>query len=248
MKYLKNTNNSLVIKQWTIWAAKTIGVGVIVANLFYNSPVGLIVLPFSGYYFYKQMVQARILQDKTKLTEDFLEMLKAISSALLAGYSLENAWREAEKELSASLDKSSLMLRELKTINQSVLMNVPLEEAMSKFAEQTDVEEILNFSEIFSFAKRSGGNFIGIIDSTCYRLIQKYEAKSEIEVAIAAKRLEQKVMNYIPIFILAYLKLTSMDYMSVLYGNFWGIVFMTVCLMLYILAIKLSEKVMLIEI
>ena len=50
-------------------------------------------------------------------------------------------------------------------------------------------------------------------------------------------------MNGIPVFILAYLKLTSADYMEVLYGNMVGIIFMTVCLVAYGGAILLSEKI-----
>ena len=238
----------LTRRQWVLLIAETIGVGVIVANLFYNSLWGLIVVPFLGCFFYKQIKKNSLDKNRAKMTEDFLEMLKAISGALLAGYSLENAWREAEKELTNTLDEKSQLLKELKSINQAVSMNVPLEESMNKFAEKTGIEEIQSFSEIFSFAKRSGGDFIGIIDNTSYKLIQKYEAKSEIEVAIAAKKFEQKIMNFIPIFILAYLKITSMDYLGVLYGNIRGIVFMTICLCLYVVAIKLSEKVMMIEI
>ena len=55
-------------------------------------------------------------------------------------------------------------------------------------------------------------------------------------------------MNVIPLGILAYLKLTSMDYLSVLYGNLFGVFFMTVCLILYGFAMVLSEKVLEIQV
>ena len=42
---------------------------------------------------------------------------------------------------------------------------------------------------------------------------------------------------------MAYLRLTSADYMQVLYGNIIGIAFMTVCLVMYGGAIFLSEKI-----
>lgn len=63
-----------------------------------------------------------------------------------------------------------------------------------------------------------------------------------IEVAVSAKRLEQKTMNYIPIFLLAFLKLSSRDYMSALYGNLIGVIFMSTCLLAYAGAIKLAKK------
>ena len=51
-------------------------------------------------------------------------------------------------------------------------------------------------------------------------------------------------MNVIPVFILAYLKVTSMDFLNVLYGNVAGALFMTVCLVAYGGAIVLAEKIM----
>ena len=36
----------------------------------------------------------------------------------------------------------------------------------------------------------------------------RYETEREIQVMVASRKLEQKVMNFIPILILAYLKLT----------------------------------------
>lgn len=63
--------------------------------------------------------------------------------------------------------------------------------------------------------------------------MDKYDTNRQIEVAVSAKRLEQKTMNYIPIFLLAFLKLSSRDYMSALYGNLIGVIFMSTCLLAY---------------
>ena len=78
-----------------------------------------------------------------------------------------------------------------------------------------------------------------IIESTTYRMWTKYDTNRQIEVAVSAKRLEQKTMNYIPIFLL---KLSSRDYMSALYGNLIGVIFMSTCLLAYAGAIKLAKK------
>ena len=88
----------------------------------------------------------------------------------------------------------------------------------------------------------SGGRFVDIIESTTYRMWAKYDTNRQIEVAVSAKRLEQKTMNYIPIFLLAFLKLSSRDYMSALYGNLIGVIFMSTCLLAYAGAIKLAKK------
>jgi tight adherence protein B len=72
----------------------------------------------------------------------------------------------------------------------------------------------------------------------------RHETEREIQVQIASRKMEQKVMNVIPVFILAYLKVTSMDFLNVLYGNVAGALFMTACLAAYGGAIVLAEKIM----
>ena len=57
---------------------------------------------------------------------------------------------------------------------------------------------------------------------------------------------EMKSKGVIRVFILLYpfLKVTSMDFLNVLYGNVAGALFMTVCLAAYGGAIVLAEKIM----
>ena len=215
----------------------------VIAYLFYDSMLGIIFAPLFIAILSKLYRNSKIKDQKDRLTREFIDFLKNVSSALIAGYSIENAWVEAQKELGLLHGTKSLMYKEVSEMNRAVTINVPIEAVLEKFALRTEVDDIISFVEIFSFAKRSGGDFVGIIDSTTNRICQKYETYREIEVSLASKKMEQKIMNGIPIFILAYLRLTSADYMQVLYGNIMGITFMTVCLVMYGGAIFLSEKI-----
>lgn len=219
-------------------------VGGVISFLFYDSLWGLALMPAFYIFFKRSTIKKKIELQKQQLSQQFLDGLRAISTALLAGYSVENAWKEAQNEIGMLHGENNYMYLELDEMNRSVEMNVPLELRLNEFAERSGVEDIASFAEIFSFAKRSGGDFVHIIDSTTNRMCEKYETRREIEVLIASKKLEQKVMNMVPIGILLYLKITSMDYLGVLYGNPLGMVFMTVCLLVYGGAMLLSEKVL----
>jgi tight adherence protein B len=102
----------------------------------------------------------------------------------------------------------------------------------------------VSFSEVFAFAKRSGGNFVTIIEGTTEHMRAKYETEREIQVLVASRKMEQKIMNVIPMLILAYLKVTSMDFLDILYGNAAGAIFMTGCLLAYGGAILLAERIL----
>lgn len=183
-------------------------------------------------------------RQQEKLVREFLDAIRSIGTALLAGYSMENAWREAQKEMLLLYGKQGLMYQELQEMNRGVEMNVPLENLLLEFAHRSGSEDILEFAQIFQFAKRSGGDFAAIISSTAGRISGKFETEQEIAVTVASRQMEQKVMDVIPLGILAYMKLCSGDYMAILYGNPLGIGFMTLCLIVYGLALWLSARVL----
>ena len=231
-------------KEAAIVILESIAISVLISKLFFDSFWGMTASPAILLIMWKKTIEQKLEERNKKVAMEFQTMLKNVSSSLLAGFSLENAFVEAEKELKQMYGEKSYMFLELQNINKKVGMNIPLEEPLEDLAERTGMEDIYNFIDILSFAKRAGGNFVEIIDNTINKMWAKYETAREIDVAISAKKLEQKVMSVIPVVLLAYMKLTSAEYMSVLYGNVAGVLFMTVCLLAYGGAIYLAGKIL----
>lgn len=127
-------------------------------------------------------------------------------------------------------------------------MNKALEVELQAFAVRSGCEDIQDFAEVFIFAKRSGGNFPGIIRRTVEKISEKVEVEQEIETLIAGKMMELKIMNLVPVFILCYLNVTSPTYLQALYGNLFGRCFMTAGLIVYVAAVELGRKIMNIEV
>lgn len=235
-------------KEAAIVILESIAISIFISKLFFDSIWGMAASPAILLIVWKKTIKQKLEERNKKIAMEFQTMLKNVSSSLLAGFSLENAFVEAEKELKQMYGEKSYMFSELQNINKKVGMNIPIEEPLEDLAERTGMEDIYNFIDILSFAKRAGGNFVEIIDNTINKMWAKYETSREIDVAISAKKLEQKVMSVIPVVLLAYMKLTSAEYMSVLYGNVAGVLFMTVCLLAYGGAIHLAEKILQIKV
>lgn len=157
-------------------------------------------------------------------------------------FMMENAWRESEKEMTELYGQDGIFVGELHQINQAVGMNQPIEKLLYEFALRSDCEDIQNFSDVFLFAKRSGGDFHKIIATTIEHISDKIEVEREVQTVISAKKMEQKIMNVIPVFIILYLNLTSGEFLAPLYGNIFGISVMTGALGAYLAAIKISAK------
>lgn len=216
----------------------------LISYLFYHSLLAVIlIIPFYP-VFLKIRERQLLRQQKQELCQQFKEMIFSVAAALNAGYSVENAWREAKTELAQMYGENALMVQELQHILAHLFMNVPLEELLHDFARRSDLEDVSNFCQVFFFAKRSGGDFIGIIRATAERIGQKIELQRQLEADLAARRLESRIMNVVPLVILLYLNLTSPGYFDILYGNVSGICIMSVCLIVYLSAYALSERMM----
>ena len=62
-------------------------------------------------------------------------------------------------------------------------------------AERVDLEELYQFAQIVSIAKRSGGNLIEITTNTIEHLSQTIQIKEEIETMTAAKQTDIILLN-----------------------------------------------------
>ena len=238
----------LSFAEWIRYGLTGILFAAVIAYVFYRNWFAFFLfLPLAVIY---PLTRRKPLQKKRveKLTTEFRESITILSSYLAAGYSLENAMRECEGELRLLYGPKSMMVRELELMNHKVRMNVPAEQAWEEFAERSDVEDIRNFAQVIKVAKRSGGELNSMIARTADTIGDKIRIKEDIKTITSAKRLEQTIMNLVPIFIVIYIDVTSPGFFDPLYTGVVGRVIMTACLFVYLLAIYLSGRILSIEI
>lgn len=218
------------------------------AYLFYRSWAVMAAL-WLFYPFYRKRKKNQMIKKRQDiLCREFKDSIQCAAASMAAGYSIENAFREAYAEMRLQYGPDSLMTEELRYMNSCLSLNIPLEKLLYDFANRSGLEDVRSFCEVFVFAKRSGGDFIQIIRLTAARISEKNELMEAIQTEISGKRMEQKVMNLMPIFILLYVDVTFGGYLDVLYHNILGILVMTACLTVYLAAYLLSEKIMAIHI
>ena len=185
---------------------------------------------------------------KRKLELEFRDVILSVSSNLQAGYSVENAFREAYKDIVLLYGTESVMAAEMRLIFRKLSNNEQLESALLNLAKRSDVQDIRDFADIFSIAKRGGGDMRTIIANTAAIIGDKQEVRREIETVVSEKKLEQQIMKYIPFFIIFYISLTTKGYFESLYHNLLGWIVMTVALLIYMAACKLSDRILQIDV
>ena len=140
------------------------------------------------------------------------------------------------------------MAQEARKIVQKVALNIPIEQAMFEFGEEIGQEDILSFAEVLRTAKRSGGNLVQIIENTTGIIAEKIEIGQEIRVMLSGKRLEQRIMCGMPIFMLLYLRIGNPGYLEALYHNITGGLIMSGCMLGTVMASYWGTRIMRIEV
>ena len=196
---------------------------------------------FGGICGFMEKKKERIRQQK-EITNQFREGLQGISSALSAGYSMENAFSQARGELILLYGEEAILVQEFQKIEKKLELNCPVEEALNAFAEKWETEDILHFAQVFQTAKRTGGNLISITRSTAEKIGQKIEVKREIDTLIAGKKMEGQIMNKIPLAMILYFWICSPGFLDCLYMG-TGKIISTVLLIFYLLAYYWSDKI-----
>ena len=221
---------------------------ILISIAFYNSIVILIISVPIAIVFPFFIKDDYIKKRKDKLLNEFKDFLRILKSFLEASYSVENSFMLSVRELTMLYGKESLMVKELKSMISKLKINKPIDEVFRKFAEKTHMEDIMDFSEVFLISKLHGGNISKIIGNTINVINDKIEVKIEIETVTASKRFEQKMMNLLPFFIIIYMNISSSAFLKPLYTTIEGRLLMTFALVVYFFSIKVSKKILEIEV
>lgn len=220
----------------------------LVDYLFYQSYWLIPLLLPVPFFYLKWKKKERIQERRKQLNYQFKDALNSLCVAIQAGYSVENAISACTRDLERLYKKEDDIMEEFHYIESQQKVSVPVEELLLDFGSRSGVEDIENFASVFYSAKRTGGDMTRVLQKAARILGDKIDVKKEIEAALAARKSEQLIMSLMPAGIIVYLQATSPGFLSVLYGNPFGIITMTICLLIYGSAYLLGLKIVDIEV
>ena len=184
-----------------------------------------------------------IEERKTSLERQFREWIEMISGNLQAGYSVENAFLKAGREMLRLYQGASLICGEILRMEKLLENNITLEKILYDLGERSGSEDMYQFADIFCAGKRNGSNLREIIENSSRIIIMKADVEREIQTMLHGRRMEQKIMCMVPFGIMVYVGISSPGYFKPLYHNLAGAVIMTGCMILYLSAVWLSVHI-----
>ncbi len=219
--------------------------GLAIGVLFYDSLViGIIIVLFLLIYYKRQKKAGKIKDVREKeLILQWKDALQSISASLEAGYSVENAWREARKELLLLYPINAQIVEEFTVMECQLNNHIPMERVLQEFANRRKIESIKSFVTVFLTAKRSGGDMIKVTRTASEMIRIQLETAQEIETILSGKKYEAEFMKLVPSILILYFRLFSPGYLDIFYHSLLGILCMTMVLGINLAAATWARRI-----
>lgn len=222
---------------------KSLIVALLLNFCFYRSIWGMIPTGILGVLYYIEEKRELRREENEELRQQFKELLYLASAGQKAGYSVENAFTECYGDLQNLFGENSIICHLLRKMKAGLENHIPMAELWKRFGAEYDVVEIKEFANVFEIAKECGQNMTETLENVAEVIGNKLETKREINTLLSAKRLEQKIMNAMPIVLMLYMELTSPGYFDEMYHSSMGIGMMSIALLIYLTAYIWGKKI-----
>ncbi len=238
----RNREKSVCGWKW-ITMGKGIGIGSLIAWLFFQSAWGLLIIPVCLGLLWKQSKKKEKQRRQEKEQEYFVEYLGFLKEALLVGYSLEQAVGEGKKGMLTTVKEEEPFMQAVSRLERKMQLGMSVETAFSEWANEALCEDIGDFAEVLFIAKRTGGAVQQVIENTEHVIRDKQETLRYIRSVLHSREYEAKVMKCMPFAMLIYLRLFMPDFLAPLYHNAVGFGVMTAVLVVYAFLCLVVDKV-----
>ena len=240
---MKYDTYRLKVHEWILCIASWIFIAGIFSYFFYRSYIAFLVFLLFFPLYFKIVRKNYMKKRKWNLKNQFADALMGISTALQSGNSVENAFRKTYYEMARLHGKDSDIAKEFYVIMKGLENNMTLESLLLDFAERCEVEEIVDFTDIFIVGKRSGGNLRELITNCCNTISEQVQMQREFRIQLSSKQFELRIMGVVPFGIILYIGTSSKGYFDSLYHQMPGIGIMTACLTVYAAAFLWGRKI-----
>ena len=191
-------------QEWIRYLLEGTAVCAVTAYVFYRSFLAFVLMLPAGMLrpFFKRRELCRRRKEKLRL--QFKEAIQIVASALAAGYSVENAFIASVRDLEEQYGKEGMITREFSYLASQLKMNRTVEALLSSFAKRSGLDEVENFSVIFTVSKRSRGELASVVHHVVHVISDRIQVREEILTMTAEKQFEQRIMNLMPYLIVLY--------------------------------------------
>jgi tight adherence protein B len=243
INYRNYTMNAKEIRLYFLVAIPaTFGMGM----LFYHSVILSILISAATIPLRKFRATALANKRKALLGLQFRDLLGSLSSSFITGRKMTESLTIAMDDLLLIFEADTPIMVELADITNRLINGKESErEVMYDFAERSGLGDIADFIDVYYTCLSTGGDIVSAVTKSSSQIMDKLTIERDIKAITASKKYETIILLILPPVILLFLHFSSPDYMTPLYGNPVGILFMTIALGImavsYIWSLKITD-------
>ncbi|MBE0450684.1 MAG: hypothetical protein IBX70_07545 [Clostridia bacterium] len=149
----------------------------------------------------------------------FMEFLNHMNTYLSVGYSFKNAIMKFDANDESHPEHLCLSMKAMQNI---IVFNGTDQKMFEVLYEHYPIKETESFQKLMLQALLAGSQSSYIVNITLDLLYLKSKTQSEVELILFQKKLEQMILCMAPLGIIGFIKLTSSQYLSILYTSIPG--------------------------
>lgn len=218
-------------------------VGAVVGWIFYESVILSVIVGLICGFAYIPLRRNQIINNRrNKLQLQFRDMLESLSTSVGAGSNIREAFITAAEDMKIQYGANASIVEELNIINVGVVNNINIEDLLLNFGQRSQIDDVLNFANVFDTCYRKGGSINEVLKNTRGILSDKMEISLEIKTMVASKTTEQNMMMCMPVVFVFLLKMMGSDMIDLTSAT--GRVSTTIAIVCFIVAYFISKKIL----
>lgn len=174
---------------------------------------------------------------------DFVDFLNFLSAHISVGQSVKYAILNVSPNALVAPSLRHTLIK----LQKNLILNAAPSELGKTIAVSYPIGEALTFSEHLQLAINSNSQAVFIVNKTLDMLYLKKKTYQEIEMILFQKKLEQMILTVAPLFIIAFIRSTSTEYLTVLYATLPGQIIMGISFGLLIAMKLISDRLVVIH-
>lgn len=177
------------------------------------------------------------------LNSQFRDMLEGLSTAIGSGKNVVDSFIAVNDDLRVQYGEDAYILKELAVIISGIENNIAIEDLLEDFGKRSGIKDILSFSSVFRTCYRKGGNIKDVIRNTTTILSDKMEIREELETIVSSSKMEQSIMIFMPVLLIALIKMMSPEFASNFVSG-TGLISTTLAIIIFIVAYFVGKKIL----
>lgn len=226
------------------FSAAVAAAGIFIGKLYYDSYiVGVIIMLLLSFYYPKYMEKIK-KKEKNELLAEFRDLLYSISSSISTGRNMGQALRESKEFWRDTYDDESPIMKEVNHILARMeKSNEKDVDCLRDFADRSGLSDISDFVSVYESCKETGGDLAAAIGRATTLIGDRISMESELNVLLAEKKIEGRIVAAAPFFMVMMTRLMSPDYMSAMTGSVKGAAISTFALILTAVSVLMIERI-----